>query len=54
MSLEELHPVWRYIIFREITKETDWERFKKKCPYYELVYERCSRINTFCSYKDSP
>ena len=48
MGLENLHPMWKYKIFLEITKETDWEKFRKKCRFFEPVYDWCSKLNAFC------
>jgi len=54
MGLERLHPMWKYKIFREISKETDWERFRKRCRFFEPVYDWCSIYNSFCTYEDCP
>jgi len=54
MGLERLHPMWQYKIFREITKKTEWEKFRKKCKFFEPVYDWCSKLNSFCICEKCP
>ena len=54
MGLEDLHPMWQYKIFKEVSKEPEWKRLRRKCPYYELTSGRCSELNDFCSFHRCP
>jgi len=54
MGLETLHPMWQYKIFREITKETDWKRFREECQFYNPAYDWCDKTDSFCEREKCP
>ena len=46
--------MWQYKIFKEVAKEPEWRKLRRKCPYYESTYEWCSELNDFCSFHRCP
>lgn len=54
MGLGELPPEWQYFIYREIMKELDWEKYRKKCSYYEQKNKWCNKANIHCSFEKCP